>query len=112
MFELELWKLRQQLDRINQTTQRTEELLDATEIENRKEREKIEREHEASRRLFEPPATASPASPAPASPHALFKARTLAGLRGTAAPPAPTVPPNPVFAQIKQETLAGLRGDR
>ena len=56
-------------------------------VKNRKEAEKIERacEEQRQRELACLPA---PTPPAPASPDALTKARILAGLRGTPAPPA------------------------
>jgi hypothetical protein len=87
MFEFELWRLRQQLARINQAGERTQEHLDAIAAMNRKEAEKIERacEEQRQRELACLPA---PTPPAPASPDALTKARILAGLRGTPAPPA------------------------
>jgi hypothetical protein len=109
MYEIELWGLRRQLARINRLDDETQKHLDTIAQLNREERAKVERacEEQRQRELACLPA---PTPPAPASPHALTKARTLAGLRGTPAPPAPATSPNPVFAELKQRTLAGLRG--
>jgi hypothetical protein len=111
MFEIELWNLRRQLARMDQTTAETQKHMDAIEVLRREENSKIEREIEQQRQreLAHAPA---PPTPAPASPFAVIKARTLAGLRGTSAPTAPATPPNPAFAANKAAVFAGLRGGK